>query len=338
MKKLFEILKQEMQAKRDVTIVSVTASSGSTPRGSGARMIVGSYGRLYGTIGGGAVEYQCEQRAKEVLNTKISRTESYMLRKNEVQDLGMICGGDVECFFQYISYEDSKVKQLVDVGLRLFEKNSDIWLVTEITEGEKSQLGLYNEEVGAVGMDMDEDILSKMSVNPVKVNVENRTYYIEKINQNAKVYIFGGGHVAQQLVPTLARVNFSCVVVEDREEFARKELFEGVLDTVLIDMSNLDKIAKEITANDYVCIMTRGHQNDYEVQKQILKTDARYIGVIGSKRKIAGVMARLKDDGYNDKDLERITTPIGLAILAETPAEIAVSIAGQLIYERAMTK
>ena len=112
MKKFFELLDKELKAGRDVTMVSITASSGSTPRGAGARMIVGEKGRIYGTIGGGAVEYSCQQKAQEVLKTKQSFNESYILRQNQIRDLGMICGGDVECYFQYISCEDENLKKI----------------------------------------------------------------------------------------------------------------------------------------------------------------------------------------------------------------------------------
>ncbi len=81
--------------------------------------------------------------------------------------------------------------------------------------------------------------------------------------------------------------------------------------------------------------MTRGHANDRLAQAQVLKTSACYIGVIGSAKKTAGVFAALKEEGFTDEDLKRITTPIGLDISAETPAEIAVSIAAQLIKKRA---
>lgn len=147
------------------------------------------------------------------------------------------------------------------------------------------------------------------------------------------VYIFGGGHVAQQLVPILTRCDFSCVVVEDRSDFADPALFEYKAKTVVLPMEELEQFAKTITARDFVCVMTRGHQNDYEVQRAILKTPARYIGVIGSRTKIAGVRERLKGDGFTEEDLARIIAPIGIPIGSQTPAEIAVSVAAQLIKE-----
>ncbi len=338
MKKLFEILGSELKSGRDIAMVSVTASSGSTPRGAGARMIIGEEGKFYGTIGGGAVEYLCQKKAKEVLKTKESFTESYMLRKNEIQDLGMICGGDVACYFQYISSEDKKIQELVDHTLDLFDRGQDIWIITDTTEGDAPQIGIYAKEDGTVGMDLKDELIELLPKAPFKKEMDGRIYSVEKINHSEKVFIFGGGHVAQKLVPALSAVDFKCIVVEDREEFAKKELFDGIFDTRLVQMDNLDKACKEITENDYVCVMTRGHANDYEVEKAVLKTPAKYIGAIGSKKKIAGINKRLREDGFTDEDIARLTTPIGLAILAETPAEIAVSVTAQMIYERAKNK
>lgn len=335
MKRFFELLNEELSEGRDVTMVSVTSSSGSTPRGAGARMIVGANGRIYGTIGGGAVEYHCQKKAVELLKTKTSFNESYMLRQNEIQDLGMICGGDVECFFRYIASDDENVKNLVRYALDAFEDNRDLWLVMDITEGLSPQMAIVSEDEFKYGEGRILDNIDYLDGKSRKYHVDGHTYFIEQINRDAKVYVFGGGHVAQQLVPTLHRIGFKCIVVEDRVDFAKKELFDGVLSTVLVDMSDISELCKTITEKDYICIMTRGHKDDYIVQRQILKTPARYIGVIGSKKKKAGVMAKLINDGYTDKDLDRITAPIGIELAAETPAEIAISIAAQLINERA---
>ena len=335
MKNFFELLNDELMAGRDVTMVSVTASSGSTPRGAGARMIVGEKGRIYGTIGGGAVEYLCQQKAQEVLKTKKSFNESYMLRQNQVQDLGMICGGDVACFFQYISGQDEKIKEMIKFVLDGFEKDEDIWLIMDITDGAKPSMGIVRGDGKKSGDEYPKQVLKHLDGKSRKYKLDSSVYFIEKINQNSKVYIFGGGHVAQQLVPTLHRIGFNCIVLEDRVDFSKKELFQGVVSTRIVDMQDLSDLCEEISENDYICIMTRGHKDDYIIQRQVLKTPARYIGVIGSRRKTAGVMEKLRNDGYNDEDLARITAPIGIPLDAETPAEIAISIAGQLINERA---
>ncbi|MCL2699928.1 MAG: xanthine dehydrogenase accessory protein XdhC [Defluviitaleaceae bacterium] len=148
------------------------------------------------------------------------------------------------------------------------------------------------------------------------------------------VYIFGGGHVAQALVPALAAVDFRCVILEDREDFCRPELFPLAEEALLIDNSRVSDYIT-VSADDYVVIVTRGHKDDQSVLAQALKTPARYIGMIGSKSKSAHVFANLREAGFTEDDIKRVITPIGLAIKAETPEEIAVSITAQLILERA---
>lgn len=148
------------------------------------------------------------------------------------------------------------------------------------------------------------------------------------------VYIFGGGHVAQALVPALAAVDFRCVVLENRAEFARTELFPGAEEVRLIDYARLSE-AVALTKEDRVVIMTRGHRDDLLIQSQVMKSPVRYIGIIGSARKTAAVTAKLRDMGFTAGDFQRVYAPIGLPIRSETPAEIAVSVTAQLILERA---
>ncbi|MDU3113262.1 MAG: XdhC family protein, partial [Megasphaera sp.] len=132
----------------------------------------------------------------------------------------------------------------------------------------------------------------------------------------------------------LAGIDFSCVVVDDRPEFARTDLFPQA---VAVREVNYQKLPEDlgITADDYVCVMTRGHHGDYDVQRQILPIKPHYLGVIGSRRKLAFVKGKLMDDGFSAADIDACYGPIGLAISAETPAEIAISIAAELITVRA---
>lgn len=156
----------------------------------------------------------------------------------------------------------------------------------------------------------------------------------QRLKPTGRVYIFGGGHVAQALVPALAAVDFRCVVLEDRPELCRPERFPGVEETVLADFSRVEDFVT-LTAEDWAVIMTRGHQDDLLVQAQVMKTPVRYIGVIGSKQKTATLTAKLLDMGFTRRDFARVCAPIGLPIRSETPAEIAVSITAQLILDRA---
>ena len=149
------------------------------------------------------------------------------------------------------------------------------------------------------------------------------------------VYIFGGGHVSQATVPILTSVGFRCVVADDRAEFADPGLFPQAEAVYQINFDRIDEKIR-ILPQDYVIVMTRGHEYDYEVQAHALSKRPFYIGVMGSRHKIAFVTKRLLADGFSQEEIEKCHMPIGLAIKAETPEEIAVSIAGELIQLRAI--
>ena len=332
MRELFRLLENEIASGGDAVIVTVVASSGSTPRGAGARMLITKDGRVRGTIGGGAVEYRSEQMAKQVLAERSSKMEHFMLHKNQVQDLGMICGGDVNVYFRYIPAGGEGIIAVCRRIEALFENGEQSWLICE-TSGEGG-IAVYGKKSGLLGMNVPKSVLEGLTAHGGSVTAEGKSYYCETLTRAGRVYIFGGGHVAQALVPVLAPLDFRCVVLEDREDFARAELFPGVEKTMLIDNSRTADFVT-VTEDDWVCIMTRGHKDDRIVEEQALRTPAHYIGVIGSARKTAGVFAQMRENGFTDEDFQRITTPIGLPIKAETPAEIAVSIAAQLVLDRA---
>lgn len=335
MRTLFAKMGEIVSSGKDAVLVSVVASSGSTPRGSGARMLVTEKGREYGTIGGGAVEYKSEQIALDLLRNRCSCIEHFRLNANDVAKLGMICGGAVDVYFRFIPGHHHRTIEFLQRIEKLYENGEQTWLICELTSGSDGPMYIYGKETGAFGEKVPQEVIDNLSSKPMQITVAESTYYCEQLFAPGKVYIFGGGHVAQELVPALARVGFRCVVIEDRPEFATPELFAGAEETRLIDVSALPAVAEEIGKDDYVCIMTRGHKDDFEVQRHVLRSGARYIGVIGSANKKKAVFERLREYGYGDADFERITAPIGLDIGAETPAEIAVSIAAQLIKVRA---
>ncbi len=329
--KTISVLAQEGEAS---VLATVVAGSGSTPRGAGARMLVARDGRVRGTIGGGAVEHRSEKLALDVLRDGSSRLERYRLHKNDIQDLGMICGGEVYVYFRYIPPNDSAMITLAEKVEEHFKRGEQSWLIEEITPDKAGGMGVFGKDSGLFGMDVPNDALAGLQNKPRQIEAHGRVFYCERLIRAGLVYIFGGGHVAQALVPVLAAVDFRCVVLEDREDFARMELFSGACDTLLIDNARIAEYIS-VTPDDFTVVVTRGHKDDQLVQAQMLKTPARYIGVIGSRKKSAAVFANLRDMGFTDMDLARITTPIGLKIGAETPSEIAVSIAAELIKERA---
>lgn len=333
MKELFETARKSMEKKQDLVFVTTISSSGSSPRGAGSKMLVLENGTSYGTIGGGNVEYVSIQHAREVLKQKQSCTRGFALHPDQVADLGMICGGDVVIFFQYISWENQDFYDLCTRILKSWDKNENTWLIFDITEETVWKAGLYEEQEGLTGLELS-DPSPLLQTKAVQKVLDGRKYYCEPLVQKGRVYIFGGGHVAQALVPVLARLEFRCVVFDDREAFSNPQVFPEAEQCILGDFNRISDYLS-IQPQDYVCIMSRGHQYDYLIQKQILTTPAYYIGVMGSRKKKEVIRQKLLADGFSQEDISRITTPIGLDILAETPEEIAVSIAGQLIAERA---
>ena len=327
MRNMLKIIKTKLEHGQSLVLVTVIASSGATPRGAGARMLVGREGRICGTIGGGAVEYRSEQIAAKVLEDKTSLGQDFTLTKDDVQNLGMICGGACDVFFHYLPAGDVHTITLCDEAEAEFQKGANLWLLTDV--GENGRMGMYSQDLGFRGITVSENL--KLSRHPERIG----NIFAEQVNASGRVYVFGGGHVAQELVPVLAHVGFRCVVMDDREEFTKPELFPGAEEVICGDLQNIGDYMT-IGNDDYVCVMTRGHAYDTVVQAQVLKCRPTYCGVIGSAFKAAGVRKTLKEEyGLPDEALDLVTTPIGLNIKGETPAEIAISIAAQMILHRA---
>ena len=325
MRAMLNTMKTHLLQGENLVLVTVVASSGATPRGAGARMLIGPQGRIAGTIGGGAVEYRSEQIAREVLSERKSLNHHFSLTKDDVQNLGMICGGNVTVFFHFLPAGDPAAIALAEEAEERFARGQDFWLVSDLSAGGCLRLADKSDAV----------LAPHLARHPQRIQADGKDLYIEQISSSGKVYIFGGGHVAQELVPVLAHVGFSCVVMDDREEFARPELFPGAKQVILGDFRRIGDFLT-IGEEDYVCVMTRGHAFDTLVQAQVLKCAPCYCGVIGSRHKAAGVRKVLAQEyGLSDAELNRVTTPIGLDIKGETPAEIAISIAAQMILVRA---
>lgn len=327
MQDLIREMQRQISAGKDLVLVTITAASGATPRGAGARMLVNDQGRLCGTIGGGAVEYRAIQIAQSVLINRASTRQDFSLTRDDVQNLGMICGGAVDVFFHYLPANDAETIRLAENALHRFSEQENLWLLSDLTGGGK--LYLFGKE------DAPTHLLPYLSRQARRLTINDADMFLEQIGFSSRVYIFGGGHVSQELVPALSRVGFRCIVMDDRPEFTDPALFPTAEKVLNVDFTKIgDYIA--VHEDDYACVMTRGHAYDTLVQAQLLRMKPSYIGVIGSAAKAAGVRkALIEDYGFSDADVDQITTPIGLKISAETPAEIAVSITAQMIAVRA---
>jgi xanthine dehydrogenase accessory factor len=170
---------------------------------------------------------------------------------------------------------------------------------------------------------------------PVLVDTATRRFLIEPVFGYGTAYIFGAGHVSQCLAPLCHLVGFITVVLDDRHQYANSQRFPTAGRTIVVDSFGDAFRTLTIREDSYVVIVTRGHAHDRTVLAQALRTDAGYIGMIGSVHKRDVVYRALAERGFGSRDFARVHSPIGLAIGAESPEEIAVSIVAEMVQVRA---
>jgi xanthine dehydrogenase accessory factor len=248
-----EIVKLRREGHRGAvaTIVNVR---GSIPSFKTAKMLVRDDGSIFGTIGGGCVEAEVWQAAREVISSEKPRTLSFDLNQDPKYDTGLICGGTLEIF-------------------------------------------------------------------------------VEPILPPSTLYIFGAGHVAYGLYKVAKNAGFDIVVADDRESYANRERFPEARQVI---SEGFDQALAGLTPDEssYIMIVTRGHHDDMRILRWAVQTPARYIGMIGSKRKAITIFRELTREGLKPELFDRVHSPAGLDIGAVTPEEIAVAITAELIAVR----
>ena len=322
-----ELLKQSVErlsrGQRVVWCVILSAE-GSTPRGPGAKMAVFADGTSFGTVGGGAVEYQAIELAKSMGDRAFVR--GFDLHSGGSEATGMVCGGRVEIgFFPFPAHAAEPMEAL----LRAISEPGDHWLCLNIDPDGSFGHSLIHD------LDAHSDPRAERPAgSPILERKSGGGWsFTEPVARDYRVWIFGGGHVSAALVPVLIPLGFPVTVFDSRPELATPERFPGA-EVLLGDFNDFsDKLT--VTARDYAVVMTPGHEMDLEVLRQVLKTPATYVGCIGSRKKTAYVNQKLREEGFSEADVARIHAPIGLPIQARTPEEIAVSIAAEMILHRA---
>lgn len=321
-----------LESGRPVELVAVTESSGSTPRGAGALMAVFPGGRTLGTIGGGNVEYEAQRLAAKLLERGGCETRRFRFVQGDAASLGMVCGGGVTVRFQYLPAGDGRVTAVLRDLMAASAGDLDTWLVLN-TERDEPVLGTADRNGSRHLERPPKDLPALLRNRPAL----SGGWLAVPVVRAGRVYIFGGGHVSRALVPVIAAVGFRPVVYDDRPEFADPALFPMAESVLSGDFTRIGERIR-LTADDYVVIMTRGHQADYEVLEQTLRSGVKYLGCIGSRKKLALCRERLLAAGFTAEEYDRVHAPIGLPIGAETPEEIAVSVAAELIAVRAGTE
>jgi xanthine dehydrogenase accessory factor len=317
MREILNALDEALNRKTDTVLAVIVESRGSSPRKAGAAMLCGAAGRLTGTIGGGIAEHLAAEEAKRLIREKRSAIKEYALHPNGAEDIGGQCGGEVRVFLGYIPGDDAASAAVCAAARRAFDTGNGR-LVLEAREA-----------AGKMNFRVDAD--AELRLSP-----EGGPFFTLPLHGDGFVYIAGGGHIARELCPLLTHLDFRVVVIDDREDFADAARFPGALRCIRADFNALGEVIS-VTRHDYIVAVTSGHTGDYLCAAFALTTEARYIGMIGSAKKIAFVREKLRTAGFSRAGIHapRFHAPIGIAISSETPAEVAVSIAAELIAVRA---
>ena len=334
MKALFSALVQELRQDRRAVLCGILSSAGSTPRRPGALMAVLSGGKRVGTIGGGALEERVWAEALLLLAGDACRLRTFRLADaGTPEHLNMACGGEVTVSLQVLGPPALPLIHAAEEALA--HPVQDVWLVSVVEEGGPWRMGLYDSVHGLrFTSAIPVETLCPLLISQSVFLPGQPGLWVQPLVRRGDVYLFGGGHVGAELCPLLHRVGFRVTVCDDRPDFAQPERFPQAEQVLLVDYRSLPP-SLSLTERDYVAIMTSGHQGDLEILRQVLSTTAAYIGCIGSRRKAAILRERLSALGLSQRDLDRVYSPIGLPLGGDTPAEIAVSIAAQLIAHRA---
>jgi len=341
-----------LEIGQPVVLATVIRHSGSTPRGAGAKMIVRKDGGIIGTIGGGGVEAQVIQCARELYVPGGAVIKRFNFSSTDVaSSLGMVCGGKMDVLLELLDPARADTldlfRQLLSrlrsghksLFLKLLSadsthpENCRCWLVTDESTVPEL-LPLENLHIDAKTFEsLKEEAFTQR--RPVTRMSGEKMIVADPFFFSDSVYLFGAGHVSQSLARILGIVDFRIVVIDDRREFANRSLFPAVDDIFVPESFNAAFSNISIVRRDALVILTRGHAHDQTVLEQALKTDAGYIGMIGSRKKRDTVYGNLEKMGVSTEDLKRVHCPIGVDIGARTPEEIAVCIAAQLIAYRA---
>jgi xanthine dehydrogenase accessory factor len=340
---IFSSIANLLDHGEDLVVATIVSRSGSAPRAVGARMIVRQDGASIGSIGGGLLESRVQDLAREAFGHGQTVLNKYPLIAGEAGRMGMVCGGVVQVLVQFLDSSPSGDLELYRELAAIQKARKQARLITELppdfeTPAMVAQSLLRSE--GAIVGNLDQQAVLALTAQvgagqPQLISHQGKLYLVESLGREGTVYIFGAGHVSRQLAPLTQNVGFRTVILDDRREFVNREWFPTADELMVLDSFQGALGGLEINGDSYLVLVTRAHAHDQTVLRQALATQAGYIGMIGSRRKRDAIYAALGQEGFSRPDFDRINSPIGLAIGAETPEEIAVSIVAELIQIRA---
>jgi len=348
MKNIYVHLLEEMKKQKPLVLATIVETKGSTPQVPGASALFSSEGLLEGTLGGGLLEAGAQRKALKTLKKKASLLSEFSLKGDMSSEEGAICGGEVKILIDAFPEEHGDTFQALSQSLVKREPGVLATFINRISEEKVSlfrywierrekftvdpgkHFSLFKKEIRKAFLEGKPFLLKiKKEIFPEKV--KERFLFLEPIFPLPQLVIAGAGHIGQVVTHLGSLLNFEVTVIDDRPEFANKEKLPDA-DHIIVDEIGNAIQSFTISSDTYLVIVTRGHKHDGAALRQCISSEAAYIGMIGSIRKIKLMRKKFLEEGWaTAPQFDRVCAPIGIAIQSKTVEEIAVSIAAQLV-------
>ncbi len=329
---------------KPVVCCRLVETRGSTPQKAGAMMLVFPDSSQAGTLGGGCVEAEVKRQALRIAGEAEARIATFHLDSDYGWDDGLICGGRMGVLIDPLAKDQARgyFQQLAEVVGSAGGGTEAIVFDADKSGCPAASCYLFDDQDRLVdslrGDGRTTDKLQSILENLVPIATRPRSYAAAGVGflplvPRCRLLIVGGGHVGQSLAALAADLDFDVWVLDDREDVVSEARFPsadrritGPIEQVLRDI--------EITPDTYCVIVTRGHNHDEQALHSLAQRGARYVGMIGSRRKIKLIFDDLIDAGVSADALRQVHAPLGIDIGSQTVAEIAVSIAAELVSHR----
>ncbi len=322
---------------KPVALVTVVATVGSTPGKVGYKMLVlDASGKTVGTVGGGLIEARMIEEAVAMLGRPGSRLFHFELGETPEDEKG-ICGGSVEMLVE--AFDPTAGPLFEELAQAAGSDEGGVLVTIMAREDLPRKLLVKDVEEVEADAGFSQEILTALKQAAasgqagVSVSAAGMGVFLEPLALRPCLVLFGAGHLSSEIAKLAASVHFRVVVCDDRAEYANAGRFPDAEEIVVEDLSRaFDRL--RIDDHSYLVIVTRGHRHDEIVLERAARTDARYIGMIGSRRKTQTLLENLRAKGLPKERLDRVYSPVGIAIGAVTPEEIALSIVCELVKVR----
>lgn len=319
---------------KQVGAATVARVSGSAPRPIGSRFLMSSAGDMAGSVSGGCVENDVFVRLQKVLQDGAPELVGYGIADDEAFAVGLACGGRIQVFL-----EDQTQSEVLDAVEGLIEREGLGTLAVVVggpSLGASAVLENGDVRVGQLPAALVIDVLADAAALAERHESLTLEYgadevYLETVSPPARLVIFGAVHIGQELAQVAHQLGYHVTVSDARPAFLTAERFPTA---ERLAPGWPEQVDIEFDRNTAVVVLSHDARFEDPLWPRLLSSPVPYIGAMGSSGTAAKRRQRLLDDGFSTEDIERIHGPVGLAIGAETPPEVAVAIMAEVVSVR----